>query len=117
MKTHKPDEEIVSLATDISPELEQAKFTPGYWHVGMKPGPIIYGPNGEQVADLRGDLLEREEQMANARLIAAAPTLLDALLHASLRLDMTDNYGTDGLRHKIEDAIVMAQGQLRNIQS
>lgn len=30
--------------------------TPTPWHVGMKPGPFIYGPQGEQIADLTGAL-------------------------------------------------------------
>lgn len=53
--------------------------TPGPWHIGMRPGPIVYGPKGEQVADLRGDLLPKDESAANLRLIAAAPDLLAAL--------------------------------------
>ena len=53
--------------------------TPGPWHLGMRPGPMIYGPLGEQVADLRGLTLEKHETMANARLIASAPDLLLAL--------------------------------------
>ena len=53
--------------------------TPGPWHLGMRPGPMIYGPLGEQVADLRGLTLEKHETIANARLIAAAPDLLLAL--------------------------------------
>ena len=24
------------------------KHTPGPWHVGLKPGPMVYGPQGEQ---------------------------------------------------------------------
>ena len=31
-----------------------ATHTPTPWHVGMKPGPFIYGPQGEQVADMTG---------------------------------------------------------------
>lgn len=54
------------------------KHTPGPWHVGMKPGPIIYGTKGDQVADLRG-FLDIDETSANARLIAAAPCLIEAL--------------------------------------
>lgn len=57
----------------------KTKHTPGEWHAGMKPGPIIYGPKGEQVCDLRGDLLPKDEAQANTRLIAAAPDLLEAL--------------------------------------
>ena len=45
----------------------------------MRPGPIIYGPLGEQVSDLRGSLLDDNETMANARLIACAPEMLEAL--------------------------------------
>lgn len=54
------------------------KHTPGPWHVGMRPGPIIYGTKGDQVADLRG-FLDIDETSANARLIAAAPCLIEAL--------------------------------------
>ena len=55
------------------------KHTPGPWHIGMKPGPMIYGSDSSQVADLRGDLLDRGEAQANAALIAAAPEMLTAL--------------------------------------
>lgn len=53
--------------------------TTGPWHVGMRPGPIIYGALGEQIADLRGPSLGNEETSANAHLIASAPELLRAL--------------------------------------
>ena len=52
--------------------------TKGPWHIGMKPGPIIYGEVGEQIADMSSSMLERDEHIANARLIAAAPELLEA---------------------------------------
>lgn len=55
------------------------QHTSGPWHLGINPGPLIYGPKGEQVADLRGEMLERDENRANASLIAAAPELLKAL--------------------------------------
>ena len=58
------------------------KWTKGPWHVGMKPGPMIYGPLGEQIADMTADLIERDEKTANARLIAAAPELYRELLDA-----------------------------------
>jgi len=47
------------------------------WHVGMKPGPIIYTSDGEQIADCRFD--NGGDNKANARLIAAAPELLEIL--------------------------------------
>ena len=61
----------------------KAKHTPGPWHIGMKPGPMIYGPKGEQVADMRHKpftlVSEIDESVANVRLISAAPDLLAAL--------------------------------------
>ena len=52
------------------------------WHIGMKPGPMVYGPLGEQVADCRG-LLETHESCINATYIVgvcnAYPDLLEAL--------------------------------------
>jgi len=43
----------------------------------MKPGPMIYGPHGEQIADMRHpSTLNDSEHNANARLIAAAPDAL-----------------------------------------
>lgn len=53
-----------------------SKHTPGPWHVGMKPGPMIYGKRGEQIADLTAELLMQDENAANAALIASAPDLL-----------------------------------------
>ncbi len=49
------------------------------WHVGIKPGPIVYGPQGEQIADCRSISFTNEENKQHARLIAAAPELLEAL--------------------------------------
>ena len=56
------------------------KHTPGPWHVGFKPGPIVYSEQGEQVANLFEPLIDAKENKTNARLIAASPELLDALL-------------------------------------
>ena len=53
------------------------KHTPGPWHIGMKPGPMIYGPNGEGVADMCILMVPNDEHKANIRLIAAAPELLE----------------------------------------
>ena len=52
------------------------QHTPGPWHVGMKPGPIIYGPKGEWIADIQHSMLELDENRANVALIASAPGLL-----------------------------------------
>lgn len=51
--------------------MERARYTPGPWGIDMtSPGKaIIYGPNGSY----------KEEHIANARLLAAAPALAEAL--------------------------------------
>lgn len=68
-----------------------AKHTPGPWHIGMKPGPMIYGPKGEQVADMRHKpftlVSEIDESVANVRLISAAPDLLAALESMVKKID------------------------------
>jgi len=76
--------------------------TPGPWHVGMRPGPIIYGPIGEQVADLRGLTLEKDESIANTHLIASAPDLLAAL--ERLAHPMADDEDLDYAREVIRKA-------------
>lgn len=55
------------------------KHTPGPWHIGMRPGPIVYGSLGEQIADCRFGLDVSDEQRQNARLITAAPDMFEAL--------------------------------------
>lgn len=79
--------------------------TPGPWHLGMRPGPIIYGPLGEQVADLRGLTLQKSESIANAHLIASAPDLLAAL--ERLAHPMADDDDLDYAR----EIIAKAKGQ------
>jgi len=61
--------------------------TPGPWHIGVKPGPFIYGPQGEEVADMRGDTLASGEARANRDLIVAAPDMLAALLAAQATVE------------------------------
>lgn len=45
----------------------------------MKPGPIVYGPKGEQIADCRSISNSDKENKQHARLIASAPNLLQTL--------------------------------------
>ena len=59
----------------------QTKHTPGPWHIGMKPGPMVYGPQGEQVVGINV-MLDIDEVTANARFIAAAPAMYEALQDA-----------------------------------
>lgn len=58
--------------------MSEQKHTPGPWHVGMRPGPIVYGQNGAQVADMIDNprisppvLVGENENRANARRIVA----------------------------------------------
>lgn len=56
--------------------------TLGDWRIGKRGGKTgvgaIYGPKGEEIAVFSG-MLSPDEELANARLIAAAPELLQAL--------------------------------------
>jgi hypothetical protein len=70
--------------------------TSGPWHVGLKPGPIVYSEHGEQVANLFEPLIDEKENKANARLIAASPELLDALLSiVGSGFPVEDEYGNE----------------------
>ena len=77
------------------------------WHIGMKPGPMIYGLDGEQVADCRG-LLDTRESCLNTTYILNAcnayPSMLSLLRRAADSLheycsdvngDMNDSLGTE----------------------
>lgn len=51
---------------------KQTNHTPLPWHIGIRPGPIIYGPKGEFVADLRNELLPDEEAQGNWKFVLEA---------------------------------------------
>ena len=59
--------------------------TPGPWHVGLKPGPMVYGPQGEQIVGINV-MLDGDEVLANAKFIAAAPAMYEALRELVLYL-------------------------------
>ena len=57
----------------------KAAHTEGSWHIGLAATErAVYGKYGEHIATLP-DMLASDEVTANARLIAAAPELLEAL--------------------------------------
>jgi len=68
--TNKPETTIHGKPISRAKALE-GLHTPGKLHIGLNPGPMLYGPQGEQVADLRNDTLTQPENTANAlRLVA-----------------------------------------------
>jgi hypothetical protein len=58
-----------------------AQHTPGPWELGRIRAKIVavYGPKGTQIADCDSISNLHEENIANARLIAQAPAMLEAL--------------------------------------
>ena len=74
------------------------KHTKLPWHVGMKPGPMIYGPKGEQIADMleangEADLFPYvEENRANAAFIVRACNAHEDLV-AALEKFVSAGYG------------------------
>ena len=63
------------------------KHTPGPWHVGLKPGTMVYGPQGEQIVGLNV-MLDSDEVLANAKFIAAAPAMYDALQQSLVLVEL-----------------------------
>jgi hypothetical protein len=74
---------------------------------------MIYGQRGAQVADLRGDLLEKVESRANARLIAAAPEMLNACTLAVMMLGVEAQAHRESQSPKKAEAVEGAIAVLR----
>lgn len=79
----------------------EAKFTPGPWHVSAS-GPTVYALHGEPLRNRFTALVQAgrrddagcAELRANARLMAAAPTLAKALTK------LMQHFPTDGDMHE-----------------
>lgn len=91
-----------------------ATHTPGPWAIkkhesSFKPGVFIEdgvcGPDGEQIRVYGMTLTSSEEAKANARLIAAAPDLLEAL-EAAVRDSKNPGQWIDEARSAIAKATV-----------
>lgn len=83
------------------------KHTP--WHIGVKQpssDKFIYGSKGEEIADCVRLTNFPDENLANARLIAAAPDLLEACKAA---LSEGDDYKA---MEMIKAAVLKAEGNL-----
>lgn len=96
--------------------------TPGPWRTAIRRGyiSVFSGTenNAEMVADCTNLNLEVKERVANARLMAAAPELLDALRmlvslvdHGSVIIDHSDRRETLRDHEKARAAIAKATGQ------
>ena len=73
-----------------------AQHTPGPWGVVANPLRVV-SERGDHIC---GDMEWNDDYHANARLIAAAPELLESLQNAVGWL----NYGTDSERHAVDMA-------------
>ena len=123
-------EQYESKEDPSMPETSIAKHTPGPWHVDPNFPIIVWSEDTMRICDIRGwghltgigalALPEEEAsaiQDANARLIAAAPELLEALKHARNQMkrsgfcfEMDDINDCDGYR-SIDAAIAKAEGR------
>ncbi len=92
----------------------EVKHTQGPWHVGMRPGPIIYGAKGEQIADLRGHWQEDREHVENVRLIASAPEMLEMLYTVLPAVEESDEFNKPGkkLGTIVRNLIAKAEGRI-----
>lgn len=87
------------------------KFTKGPWSIHFTG--VVHSPTG-QVAVPYG--LTQHNVEANARLIAAAPDLLDAMQYAINRLKTAQSYGADMQSSKalcIKDAMALLEIAMR----
>lgn len=96
------------------------KFTPGPWQAKQEneycPAQVFAGDYGRPIADVFGN--DRQERADNAKLIAVAPTLLEALAELNETAEQylekqsvdTINRFTAALRHA-RAAIAKAEGR------
>ena len=87
--------------------------TPGPWHVGLKPGTMVYGPQGEQIVGLNV-MLDSDEVLANAKFIAAAPAMYEALKELVTYLqDHVEDEALDNWAPVLKAAYALAQAEVK----
>jgi len=90
----------------------ETKHTPGPWHLHDMEQFTICGPNYKAVAETKTRRSD-DECRANARLIAAAPELLEACkaVIAALSQNKTFPADIDAAKKWLNDAITKAEGK------
>ena len=83
------------------------KHTDGPWHYA--PGELVYGPLGETVASCRFVTNFKDTNVANMRLIAAAPDLLSVALAL---VEFADGNNRINLTGKLAEAVGLARAAL-----
>lgn len=99
--------------------MSEHKFTPGPWQVDefYCYGCVNAGQRHIAMANFfnacdDANRVTRENQLANARLIAAAPDMFTVLNRALAALERADDYGVPGLCALIEDiSVVIAKAE------
>ncbi len=90
------------------------KHTPGPWKIGVRQptsDKFIYSSNGGEVADCDRKTNFHDENLANARLIASAPELLDACELLFKTLDALDYFRDCPEAMMLKRVIAKAKGE------
>jgi hypothetical protein len=93
--------------------MKNRKHTPGPWAVHPRIKDSVVTGKGGSIADLVGTKSAQEHE-ANARLIAAAPEMLEVLELLESRWDeiVADDVSVTGSIHMIRAAIAKARGEV-----
>lgn len=88
---------------------EATKHTPGKWHIDTADSTLICGADGYQTCSTGYSHRPDDEAEANARLIAAAPELLECLQETLSLVERLAPYVTDTIKNS-RAAIAKATG-------
>lgn len=95
-------------------EMSTAKHTPGPWRVAYSKFSIVETPDGAKVAECK-NLTGLVNLQANARLIAAAPELLEALRKYELPIDINNialsciEFGSEAVEKELQRRAAIAK--------
>jgi hypothetical protein len=89
--------------------------TPTPWHIGMKPGPTVYGPKGEQIVNPHNVLMDDAENRANALHIVMCVNAHAELVEAIKQI--REAFYVGGTRAKLLAAIQPTKELLTNLNA